>query len=257
MNSFLAYMGGKSLLAKRIVSRIPKHNCYCEVFAGAAWILFKKEESEVEIINDINTNLVTLYRVVKLHLEEFIRYLKWILVAREEFDRFKLENPETLTDIQSAVRFYYLLKSGYAARIDNPSFSVATSSRPRLNLLRIEEELSAVHLRLSRVYIENRPYDAVIKRFDKPDTFFYVDPPYYGCEDYYGTGLFERDDFVKLRDILSGVNGKFIMSINDVDEIRDLFKTFNIDTVGTSYSAGGAHRKKQVNELLITNYKPN
>lgn len=254
MNSFLAYMGGKSLLAKKIVARIPKHNCYCEVFAGAAWVFFKKEESEVEIINDINTDLVTLYRVVKLHLEEFIRYLKWILVARDEFERFKLENPETLTDIQKAVRFYYLLKSGYAARIDNPSFSIATSSKPRLNLLRIEEELSAVHLRLSRVYIENRPYEAIIQRFDKPDTFFYVDPPYYGCEDYYGRGIFKRADFTKLRDILIQINGRFIMSINDTDEIRDLFRDFKIETVGTSYSAGGANRKKQVNELLIRNY---
>lgn len=96
MRSFLAYMGGKSLLANKIVSKIPKHNCYCEVFAGAAWILFKKEESDVEIINDINTDLVTLFRVVKLHLEEFIRYLKWILMAREEFERFKNENPRDL-----------------------------------------------------------------------------------------------------------------------------------------------------------------
>jgi len=257
MNSFLAYMGGKSLLAKRIVARIPKHNCYCEVFAGAAWILFKKEESEVEIINDINTDLVTLYRVVKLHLEEFIRYLKWILVARDEFERFKLENPETLTDIQKAVRFYYMLKLGYAARIDNPSFSIATSSKPRLNLLRIEEELSAVHLRLSRVYIENRPYDAIIQRFDKPDTFYYVDPPYYGCEDYYGRGIFKRADFTRLRDILTQINGRFIMSINDADEIRDLVKDFKIETVATSYSAGGGHKKKRVNELLIMNYNPN
>ena len=254
MNSFLAYMGGKSLLAKKIITRIPEHNCYCEVFAGAAWLLFKKEESDVEIINDINTDLVTLYRVVKLHLEEFIRYLKWILVARDEFDRFKLENPETLTDIQKAVRFYFLLKSGYAARIENPSFNIATSSRPRLNLLRIEEELSAVHLRLSRVYVENRPYDAIINRFDKPDTFFYCDPPYYGFEDYYGRGVFLRDDFQKLRDILINIKGKFIMSINDNDVIRKLFKTFNIEIVETTYTSAGANRKKKVNELLIMNY---
>jgi DNA adenine methylase len=254
MNSFLAYMGGKSLLAKKIITRIPQHNCYCEVFAGAAWLLFKKEESDVEIINDINTDLVTLYRVVKLHLEEFIRYLKWILVARDEFERFKLENPETLTDIQRAVRFYFLLKSGYAARIENPSFNIATSSRPRLNLLRIEEELSAVHLRLSRVYVENRPFEAIINRFDKADTFFYCDPPYYGFEDYYGKGVFLREDFQKLRDLLSGIKGKFIMSINDNDVIRKLFKTFNIEVVETTYTSAGANRKKRVNELLIMNY---
>jgi DNA adenine methylase len=256
MNSFLAYMGGKSLLTKRIITKIPEHQCYCEVFAGAAWLLFRKEESKVEIINDINTNLVTLYRVVKLHLEEFIRYLKWILVARDEFDRFKIETPESLTDIQRAVRFYFLLKSGYAARLDNPTFNIATTSRPRLNLLRIEEELSAVHLRLSRVYVENRPFDSIISRFDKPDTFFYCDPPYYGCEDYYGKGIFSRDDFQKLRDILSGIKGKFILSINDTPEIRKLYKGFKFEVVATSYSAGGADKKKKVNELLIMNYQP-
>lgn len=253
MNSFIAYMGGKSLLTKKIIPKIPSHKCYCEVFAGAAWLLFRKEESEVEIINDINTNLVTLYRVIKLHLEEFIRYLKWILVAREEFERFKQENPETLTDIQRAVRFYYLLKSGYAARIENPSFSIAVSSKPRFNLLRIEEELSDVHLRLSRVYVENRPYATILERFDRPDTFFYVDPPYYDCEDYYGKGIFSREDFDKLRDILANIEGKFIMSINDTKEIRTLYKDFNIEMVKTSYSAGGANKKKQVQELLISN----
>jgi len=256
MNSFLAYMGGKSLLAKKIIIKIPEHNCYCEVFAGAAWLLFKKEESNVEIINDINTDLVTLYRVIKLHLEEFIRYLKWILVARDEFERFKLENPETLTDIQKAVRFYFLLKSGYAARIENPSFNIATTARPRFNLLRIEEELSAVHLRLSRVYVENRPYDNIINRFDKPDTFFYCDPPYYGYEDYYGKGLFGRDDFQKLRDILGGIKGKFILSINDTSEIRKLYKGFRIEVVETSYMAAGANKKKRVKELLVMNYQP-
>jgi DNA adenine methylase len=256
MNSFLAYMGGKSLLTKKIIAKIPEHQCYCEVFAGAAWLLFRKEESKVEIINDINTNLVTLYRVVKLHLEEFIRYLKWILVARDEFDRFKIETPESLTDIQRAVRFYFLLKSGYAARLDNPSFNIATTSRPRLNLLRIEEELSAVHLRLSRVYVENRPFDSIISRFDKPDTFFYCDPPYYGFEDYYGKGIFSRDDFQKLRDILGNIKGKFILSINDTPEIRKLYKGFRMEVVDTSYSAGGADKKKKVNELLIMNYQP-
>jgi len=258
MNSFLAYMGGKSLLAKKIIPKIPEHKCYVEVFAGAAWLLFKKEEttSDVEIINDINLDLVTLYRVVKYHLEEFIRYFKWILVSRDEFYRFRKELPETLTDIQKAVRFYYLLKLGYAARIKDPSFSIATTSKPRLNLLRIEEELSAVHLRLARVYIENRSYAEVFTRFDKSDTFFYIDPPYYGCEDYYGDGIFDRSDFMKLRDILACISGRFILSINDVDHIRDLFRDFRIETIETSYTAAGANKRKHVNELLIMNYEP-
>ena len=256
MKSFLSYLGGKSLLAGKIITKIPEHTCYCEVFAGAAWLLFRKEESKVEIINDINTDLITLYRVIKNHLEEFVRYLKWILVARDEFDRFKAEKPETLTDIQRAVRFYYLLKCGYASRIKNPTLSISTMRRSNFNLLRIEEELSIAHLRLARVYIENMPYERLVERFDKTHTFFYIDPPYYGCEDYYGDGIFSRDDFKKLRDILKNIQGKFIMSINDIELIRKLFKEFYIEKANTTYSVAGAHKKKKVSELLIMNYKP-
>ncbi len=259
MKSFLAYMGGKSLLTDKIIPRIPEHQCFVEVFAGAAWLLFRKNEhiSHVEVINDINLDLVTLYRVIKHHLEEFIRYFRWVLIARDEFDRLKAENPESLTDIQRSARFYYLLKSGYASRIKNPSFSSAATSKPRLNLLRIEEELSAVHLRLARVYVENKPYREMIEKFDAPDTFMYLDPPYYGCEDYYGGGIFSREDFERLRDLLLPLKGKFMLSINDVPEIRRLFKDFRVETVATSYSAAGANKKKRVTELLISNYDPN
>ncbi len=257
MKAFLSYLGGKSLLVNRIIPKMPEHTCYCEVFAGAAWLLFKKDESQVEIINDVNADLVTLYRVVKNHLEEFVRYLKWILVSRDEFERFKKESPETLTDIQRAVRFYYLLRNGYSSRIPKPTFSISTLKRSNFNLLRVEEELSLAHLRLSRVYVENMPYQDLIPRFDRPHTLFYIDPPYWGCEDYYGKDIFSREDFTRLRDLLSGVQGKFILSINDVPEIRRLFKDFYVEEVPTTYLTAGANRQKKVTELLIMNYAPN
>ncbi len=254
MRSFLSYLGGKSLLAGKIIPLIPEHQCYCEVFAGAAWMLFKKQESQVEIINDINTDLVTLYRVVKHHLEEFVRYLKWILVARDEFARFKLEEPESLTDIQRAVRFFYLLRSGYGGKVYKPSFNINTTRRSGFNLLRLEEELSVIHLRLAHVYIENKPYAKLIEQCDKPHTFFYLDPPYHGFEDCYGTDVFSREDYEKMSAQLAGIQGKFIMSINDVPEIRRLFKAFRIETVQTSYTAAGGDKRKKVGELLIRNY---
>jgi DNA adenine methylase len=193
MNSFLSYLGGKSLLTRKIIPLIPPHTCYCEPFCGASWLLFRKpEQAEVEIINDVNSDLVTLYRVVKHHLDEFIRYFRWLLVARDEFNRFKDENPDTLTDIQKAVRFYYLLKMGYGSRLKSPTLSISTQRPSNFNLLRIEEELSAAHLRLARVYIENVSYQKILERFDKPHTFFYIDPPYYGCENYYGDGIFRN-----------------------------------------------------------------
>ena len=254
MKSFISYLGGKSLLTAKIIPHIPEHQCYCEVFAGASWLLFKKEPSKVEIINDINTDLVNLYRVVKNHLEEFIRYLKWILVARDQFDLFKNQPPDTLTDIQKAVRFYYLLKTGFAAKIANPYFAISTYRKSAFNLLRIEEELSAAHIRLSSVFVENKPYQEFIKRYDKPHTFFYLDPPYFNCEDYYGKGIFSKDDFEVLNKILLGISGKFILSINDVPEIREIYKNFNLVQVTTRYTSNAKARKNSVKELLIMNY---
>ncbi len=256
MKSFLSYLGGKSLLVKKILPLIPEHTCYCEPFCGAAWLLFKKEESEVEIINDINSDLVTLYRVIKNHLREFIRYLEWLLVSREEYARFRAMKPETLTDIQRAVRFYYLLRSGYGGHIDRHSFGIGPTRPPSLNLLRIEEELSAVHLRLARVYIENMTYRDLIPRFDRPGTFFYLDPPYHGHEADYGKGLFTREDFAVLASLLARIEGKFILSINDTKQIRSLFADFHIMEAPTTYLAAGAKRKKKVTELLVLNFEP-
>jgi hypothetical protein len=166
------------------------------------------------------------------------------------------QDKATLIDIQRAVRFYYLLKAGYGSRIPNPTFSISTMSRSSFNLLRIEEELSAAHLRLSRVYVENMHYETLIKRFDRPHTFFYLDPPYYDCEDYYGKGIFSREDFRRLADLLKEVEGKFILSINDVPEIRSLFADFCVKEATTTYTLPGAHEKKKVTELLIMNFIP-
>ena len=113
----LPWIGGKCNLAGRIIPLMPEHRCYCEVFAGAAWLLFKKPESRLEILNDINMDLVTLYRVIKHHLDEFIRYLRWMVTARDEFERFKAMRADTMTDVQRAVRFYYLHRNAFAPGI--------------------------------------------------------------------------------------------------------------------------------------------
>lgn len=247
------WMGGKSLLAKRIIERMPNHKCYCEPFAGAAWVLFKKPESMVEVINDINKDVITLYRCLQWHLEEFVRYFKWVLVAREEFERLKKADPETLTDIQRAARFYYLQQACFGGRISSPSFGYGTTRPAKLNLLRIEEYLSAAHLRLSRVYVECLPYAGVISRYDGPDTFFYVDPPYWDCENYYGRGVFSKEDFDVLANILAGVKGKFMLSLNDTPGVREVFSSFKIEAVQTKYTCSSG-KNVAAGEVLICNY---
>jgi len=253
--SFISWIGGKSRLAGKIIPLFCEHKYYCEPFAGGAWMLFKKEPSKAEIINDINIELVTLYRVVKHHMIEFVRYFQYLLVARDEFERFKEANPATLTDIQRAVRFYYLIKTSHGARLQGQTFGVSTTGYPRLNLLRLEEEMTAAYLRLQRVTIENLRYDAFIKRYDRPHTLFYLDPPYFDCEDYYGKGIFSKADFSTLAELLGKIEGKFLLSINNTPEIREIFRGFEQREVTTSYSVCGGGKQKQVTELVFSNYK--
>lgn len=247
------WIGGKSRLAKAIVERIPPHTCYVEPFAGAAWVLFSKSESKVEVINDINMEVVTLYRCVQWHLEEFVRYFKWVLVAREEFERLKLARPETLTDIQRAARFYYLQQSCFGGRVNNPTFGYAATRGPKLNLLRIEETLSAAHLRLARAYVEHLPYAEAIRRYDGENTFFYVDPPYWDCEGYYGKDIFTKAEFTALAAQLAAIKGKFLLSMNDTPEVRTFFAAFSFEEMQTKYTCSKS-KNLTAKEVLISNF---
>jgi DNA adenine methylase len=247
------WVGGKSRLAGTIVERLPDHRCYVEPFAGAAWVLFRKPESKVEVINDINREVVTLYRCLQWHLEEFMRYFKWVLVSRDEFARLQKAVPDTLTDIQRAARFYYLQRTAYGGKVVGQNFGYCTDRPSPLNLLRIEEQLSAAHLRLCRVYVECLPYAEVVSRYDSLRTCFYVDPPYFGREGYYGRGLFDREDFGVLAGLLAGIKGKFLLSLNDTPEVREIFAAFDIEPVRTVYTCN-KDRNKAVGEVLIKNY---
>jgi DNA adenine methylase len=193
-------------------------------------------------------------QVIQNHLEEFVRYFKWSLISREEFQRLQRVDESTLTDIQRAARFYYLIRNAFGAKIVSHCYGVATSSKPRLNLLRLEEDLSETHLRLSRVSIENLPYDQLIKRYDSKGSFLYCDPPYWNCENDYGKNLFTKEDFTQLRDVLAACQGKWLVSINNVPQIKELFNGYEIKEVKTSYSINNGNAKP-VTELLIANYK--
>ena len=100
MDSPLAYVGGKSKLSNMIIEMIPKHQAYCEAFAGAGWVFFRKEPSKYEVINDLDSDLISFYRVVQNHLEEFLKQFKWLLSSREWFEDWKRQQEAGgLTDI--------------------------------------------------------------------------------------------------------------------------------------------------------------
>lgn len=257
MRGFMAkpivpWIGGKRRLAKRILPLYPAHECYVEPFAGGAALYFMKEPSSVEVLNDINGELINLYRVVKHHLSEFCRQFEWALISRQMFDWLKQSPPEPLTDVQRATRFFYLQKMAFGGKVANQTFGTATTSPPRLNLLRLEEELSAAHMRLSRTFIEHLPWDECIRRYDREHTLFYLDPPYWGTEGY-GVG-FGLEQYNVMAELARSIKGKMIVSVNDIPEMRQAFDGLSIERVEINYTVGGGGRSGPAGELIIKNW---
>ncbi|EDS3168038.1 DNA adenine methylase [Salmonella enterica subsp. enterica] len=246
------WIGGKRRLAKHILPLFPKHTCYVEPFCGAAALYFLKEASKVEVINDVNGELVNLYRVVKHHLEEFVRQFKWALVSRQIYKWLQITPEETLTDIQRAARFYYLQKQAFGGKVADHTFGTATTSGPRFNLLRIEEELSLAHLRLSRTIIEHTDWERCVERYDRPHTLFYCDPPYWGTEGY---GVdFPLVEYERMAQLATSIQGKMIISVNDIPEMRKTFAGLEMQSVGIKYNLQTTEKAKPKRELIIRNF---
>ncbi|MDH3975543.1 MAG: DNA adenine methylase [Deltaproteobacteria bacterium] len=248
----IPWIGGKRRLAKRILPLFPDHECYVEPFCGAAALFFMKKPAQSEVLNDINLELASFYRVLKHHLDEFIKQFKWTLVHREIFKWLQDTPPETLTDIQRAARFYYLQKLAFGGKVDSQTYGTATTSKPRLNLLRIEEDLSQAWLRLARVHIESMDWKKCISKYDRKHTLAYLDPPYYGTEGY-GVA-FNLEEYSIMADMARSIKGKMIISVNDIPEMRRAFKGLSMDTVKIKYTVGGNDKAVNRRELIIKSW---
>lgn len=253
MTGLVSYIGGKNRLAKSIIEIFPEHTTYVEAFAGGAQVLFRKSPSPVEILNDLDGELVNVYRCAQQHYQELIRYFQYVLVSRRWFDLLKRNDPSMLTDIQRAARYLYLLRNSFASLVRNPIYHRNVVQPPNFNPETIPELLENAHKRLARVQLECAPYDEIIDRFDRPTTLFYLDPPYFGRKQYrHNLG---EADFEKLAGQLAKIRGRFILSLNDVPEVRTLFRDFHIQGVELHYTSQ-KEAGKRYKEVLIMNFKP-
>lgn len=254
MKSPLAYMGGKSRMVKTLVPMIHKipHTCYCEPFCGAAWVLFGKdpEVSECEIINDADGELVSFWRVIQKHYLPFVDIYRSAIVSRQMFEWHKLERPETLTDLERAARYYYLQRLSFGGKVKGRTFGYSATSAPKLDIGSIQSDLLAVHMRLARVTVEHLDGMDCVRRYDRKETLFFLDPPYLDVAGY--EVPFPKDRYEELADLLAGIAGRFILTLNNHPQIRETFKRFKIAEIQTSYSTG-LDAKQRVTELLITN----
>ncbi len=264
INSPFKWVGGKSRLRKYIIELIPSHSCYAEPFAGAAWVLFGKPPSDVEILNDLDQNIVNFFRVIKEKPEDFIASFEWELVSRAEFESLARLDPSKLSDVQAAHRFYYIIMAGWGGELNYPRFQTSISDAGHGNRLfgalkTLRERLEPVHKRLSTVIIENLTWEACIDRYDRPGTVMYIDPPYPENKCNYVHNMRDWESHYKLMERLNKTRCKWIISSYDLPEIRELYAQYYISTVqaysGMNVKKNGSDRVMN-REVLITNYEP-
>jgi len=251
MKGPLAYIGGKNRLAKQIIEMFPDHTTYVEAFAGGAQCFFHKEPSSVEVLNDMDGEVVNFFRICQSHYEELVRYLKFSIVSRKWFELLETQNPLALTDIQRAARFFYLQKNAYAGLIRKRHYHYSVAQPSNFDPGSLPQLIENTHQRLARVQIESLPYEEILKRYDRPETLFYLDPPYWDRKLYRFN--FTEADFVKLEERLRQIRGKFILSLNDLPEVRKLFHHFAFKEIELHYTSQKSEGKRY-RELLITNF---
>ncbi|WP_299924194.1 DNA adenine methylase [uncultured Pelagimonas sp.] len=251
-------LGGKRNLAKRITALldITPHKTYAEPFVGMGGIFLRRSmRPRAEVINDYGRDVSNLFRILQRHYPQFLEVLRFQLTTRVEFERLVDTDPDTLTDLERAARFLYLQRTAFGGKVSGRNFGVSKDRPGRFNLTTLEPMLEDLHTRLSGVVIECLDYAEFITRYDGPETLFYLDPPYFGNEGDYGKDMFERKDFVGMADQLGSIKGRFLMSINDVPQIRELFAEFHQTAVETTYTIGKQESSRgSRGELLISNF---
>lgn len=251
MDSFISWIGGKKALRKKIVEQFPQkgtYSRYVEVFGGAGWILFSSDRhAKMEVYNDVNGNLINLFRCVKYHPDALQDELQYMLISREQFyDAKEQINIRGMTDIQKAARFFIMIKESFGS--DLRSFGL----RAR-DLDKAKEYLYEVSKRLNRAVIENLDFERILKNYDKSDTLFYLDPPYYRTEKYY-PDRFMPEDHERLKDALTEIKGKFVLSYNACDYIKTLYDRYNVIEVERTHNLVQKKEKPRYHELIIKNF---
>lgn len=225
--------------------------------SGGAAVLFAKERSRREIINDLDENLINFWRVVRNRHDELINSFRYTLASRKVFDEYKAiyRNGTYTDDIQRAHIFYYLNSLAFSGDMLHPSFGVRRRADPNLFYpKRIKESIENAYERIQHAIIECADFATIFKSYDNDDALFYIDPPYHNAKQY-AVGAFREERYQELADLCRNLKGKFLMTINDDDFVRELFQGFHIMTHDVAYSVCRFELGvRRFSELLVANY---
>lgn len=250
------WIGGKRVLSRRVIReilRIP-HRCYAEPFVGMGGVFLRRpQRAPAEVINDAAADVANLFRVAQRHSEPLIAELVGMVISRVEFERQASLDPDTLTDIERAARTLYLQYCAFGGKVTGRSFGTDTLQRHGFRPRRLAELLRRVRERLEGVVIERMDAGAFLQRYDRPHTLFYLDPPYIGSERDYGAKLFAPADHQRIADLLSALQGCFVLSINDCERARALYGRFRVVEVELAYTINPDVADVRRRELIVSN----
>ena len=244
---------GKKRLANRLAAMLPAHKTYVEPFAGSAAVLFAKEPSAVEVINDADPEIAEAYRLIKkLTPAELARLRKLPWVGDEKTFKGLLDK-RPRDDVARLHRFLYLTHFSYG-KMRGRSFSPTVVGVEAKTIKRIEE----FGPRLKSVRIYGGDYEKVVRKYDGKDTVFFLDPPYPGYNVDVGESDFDEERFFKLLKSLKGkflitygIRGKFPAMVKDSD-----FWVKRIRTPRTIAAMRGVGGSSVLTQLLVANYEP-
>ena len=260
VKSPISKMGGKACLTRFLLEHIPGHTTYVEPFMGGAKLLFGKEPSPIEVLNDLDNKIVNLFRVIQNDekRQKLIKLLNETPYSRSVFQSWK--HGETQDDIEKAGRYFFLCKASFSGDVERGGFgmpSKGTGRNPARTFRTAIDSLDIIADRLKNAVIECLDYADCIQRYDSPKTLFYIDCPYYGHEHYYGDSFTEQDHY-RLSDILHGVKGKIMVSHYQCDVYDRLYSGWNkftFESFKGSHKAEPGTGKPVTVECLFTNYE--
>lgn len=217
----LRYHGGKFRLAPWIQQFFPPHGCYVEPFGGAAGVLLQKPRVYAEVYNDLDSDIVNFFRVLRDPglRADLIEACRLTPYAREEFDQAYEPTDDML---ERARRTCVRASMGFgSAGATKATTGFRTDTRRKYgtaqhNWADYPAAIAAIGERFAGVLIENRPAIDVLQAHDGPDTLHFVDPPYvHDTRVMRARGGYrhEMDDaaHVRLLDALQGVDGMVVL----------------------------------------------
>jgi DNA adenine methylase len=259
--NLFAYVGGKSYLLKPLLSILPKHTVYVEVFGGAGNLLLNKKPARNEIINDVNDDIVNLFTVVSRDdtFEQFNKIIQSLPYSRTVYYKMReiLKEPFEYNpfepNVRRAVAYYYFKNVAISSYGGFGASRVKAHGVYFANKL---EKLKLIKERLHSVTVEHLDFEECIKKYDTPDTLFFLDPPYLNAEHYYKND-FTIEDHKRLLNLLPKIQGKFILTTYHNELYKNALKDFYcLKATNNKRSVAGNRKKPVVEECIYTNFEP-